>query len=434
MRRNPDEELAARTPTTRSLSRRSFVAAALGAAVAALGGCAADEAEDASSSSIRGLTVYDRGTTPVEGGRSGEVQVLGDEAETTSDTVSVLMIGDILVHMGVWESGEQDDGTRNYDHLYAQIADEVAEADLAMLVQETILGGEEFGFSGYPSFNSPQEIGDAEAEVGFDVLVHATNHSMDVGFEGIESEMAFWRANHPEVTVVGIADSEEAAEVGVMDVNGHLVSVLSWTYGLNGYSLPSDAPWAVRLLDEDQVTADIAAARELGAEAVIACPHWGTEYSSSPDSSQLYWGQYLADAGADLIIGDHPHVIHQVETLTASDGRTVPVYWSTGNFVSTQARKDTMVGGMARATLTFEGGECSVTSVEFTPVVTQRLPSDPAMTTYLLPDYTAELAEANGIRDCDGCSDFSLDWVLEFCSERLGENFSTETCSLTLPL
>lgn len=433
MRKNPDQEQAARTLAARSLSRRSFVAAALGAAAAALGGCAADEAEEASSSSIRGMTVYDRGTTPVEGGRSGEVQD-SDTAASTSDTVSVLMIGDILVHQSVWESGELSDGTRSYEHLFAQIADEVAAADLAMLVQETPLGGESLGFSSYPSFNGPQEIGDAEAEVGFDVLVHATNHSMDAGFTGIESEMSFWRASHPEATVVGIADSEEAAEVGVLDVNGHLVSVLSWTYGLNGYSLPDDAPWAVRLLDEEQVAADIEAAQTLGAEAIIACPHWGTEYTSTPTDEQRTWAQLLADLGVDLIIGDHPHVIQQVETVTSASGKVVPVFWSVGNFVSGQQRKDTMVGGMARATLTFEGGECSVTSVGFTPLVTQRATGTQALTTYPLPDYTAELGEANYIRVFDGCSDFSLDWVLEYCSERLGENFSTETRTFELPL
>ena len=350
-------------------------------------------------------------------------QTLLDDPAPERSEVTILMIGDVLVHEGVWRSGEREDGTRDYEHLFAHVADLVAEADVAIVDQETILGGTGLGLSSYPAFNSPQEIGSAEAAAGFDVVLHANNHALDKGMGGIEAELAFWRAEHPEVAVTGMADSEEAAdEIALLERGDRRIAVLSYTYGTNGIPLPADAPWAVRMLDEAQVEKDFSLAWERGADAVVVCPHWGTEYAAGPDDDQRRWAERFVELGADVILGCHPHVLQPVEELVAPDGRVVPVFWSLGNFVSGQARKDTMVGGLAQVTLAFEGDARRVASWQITPLVTHRA-SGVDYTTYPLADYTEELAEVNHVRTVSGQTDFSRQWCVDFCAERLGDAF-----------
>ena len=201
------------------------------------------------------------------------------------------------MHTGVWQSGVRSDGTRNYDHVFAQVASDVAAADLALVGQETILGGEALGFSGYPAFNSPQEFGDAEVAAGFDVALCGSNHALDKGMAGIEAELAFWRSAHPDMLVTGIADSQEAFDaVPIIERAGHRIAVLNYTYGTNGIPLPQ--PWAVRLLDDARIAADAETARDAGAEAIVACPHWGIEYAAAPSDDQRRWAQVLAPTPA----------------------------------------------------------------------------------------------------------------------------------------
>ena len=352
--------------------------------------------------------------------------VMDRDATSEPADVTVLMVGDILVHPSVWRSGEKSDGTRNYDHLFEHVRDDVQAADIAMLDQETLLGGDELGLSGYPVFNGPQEIGTAEVAAGFDVALHANNHALDKGMAGIEAELAFWRASHPEMTVTGMADSEEAADVvPVLERSGHKIAILNYATNTNGIPLPE--PWAVRMISEEQIAADIEAARVAGAEAIVACPHWGTEYAAGPDEEQLRWSQVLADAGADVIIGNHPHVMQPFEVVQSADGRSVPVFWSTGNFVSGQDNKASMIGSIARATLSFSGEGVRVSEFRITPIVTNKAGTT-GLTTYKLADYTEELAAGNGIRNDSNCADFTRQWCVDFCQERLGAGFNVDTC------
>lgn len=390
----------------RTLTRREFFSLAGMAGLGALAGCSRSEAPAPSDDALERATVLD---------------------EAAPDELAVLAIGDVLVHQRVWESGVRADGTRAYDHLFAQVADDVAAADVAVVGQETILGGEGLGLSGYPTFNSPQEIGDAEAAAGFDVSLGASNHALDKGMAGIESALSYWRSAYPEVLVTGIADSQEAFDViPLVEREGHRIAVLNYTYGTNGIPLPQ--PWAVRLLDEARIAEDAEAARAAGAEAILAFPHWGVEYAAGPSDDQRRWAQVLADAGVDAIIGSHPHVMQPFEVIEDADGRAVPVFWSLGNFTSTSPRKDTMVGAMAQVSLRFDGG-CGVTSCTLTPLVTHRADGT-AFTTYRLRDYTEELAAANQVRLVSGCADFSLPWCVDFCAERLGDGFDAASGAL----
>ena len=116
------------------------------------------------------------------------------EEETTTKVptieVDLMMIGDMLMHEGVVKSGLMDDGTYNFDHLYTNIAKDISSADIKIVNQETILGGSDFAYTGYPTFNSPWALGDAEVKAGFNIILHATNHTLDKGLKGPDKQPA----------------------------------------------------------------------------------------------------------------------------------------------------------------------------------------------------------------------------------------------------
>ena len=293
-------------------------------------------------------------------------------------TVTLTMVGDVLLHTPVEESCQAEDGSYDFSILFANVKDEVQAADIAIVNQEVIIGGEELGVSGYPSFNAPYEVADALADTGFDVILHGTNHAMDQGKKGITNCLSNWEKKYPDIKILGINKSQDAQDtITVLEKNGIKIAVLNYTYGLNGIALPSDMPYAVNLLDEEKVKADIASAKEQS-DFVIVCPHWGTEYSLQPDSMQKKWTKIFAESGADLVLGTHPHVIEPIEWVEdETTGHQMLVYYSLGNFVNwTSSSGDgianRMVGGMAEITVGFdEAGKGFIVDYGVNALVTQ---------------------------------------------------------------
>ena len=339
-----------------------------------------------------------------------------------NEHVDILMIGDMLIHEPVYKSGIQSDGTLNYDHFFENIQGDLEEAELKIVNQETILGGMELGFSSYPCFNSPQEVGDSEAKAGFNVILHATNHAMDKGYRAIENTINFWKEKYPDIMMLGINLSpKEQENIQIYEQNGLKIALLNYTYGTNGISLPTDKPYLVNLLDEEKVTNDIMKAKSL-ADFVVVLPHWGTEYQYVPDSLQQKYTKLFSDLGVDLVIGTHPHVLENVEIITNADGHEMLVYYSLGNYVSGQTEKDRVIGGMAKVAVEkdYTTNECYITEYELDPIVTQQ----GRYTSYKLEDYNDELAEENRIKTRQGCSDFNMQYINDLCSEILGDEFN----------
>ena len=339
-----------------------------------------------------------------------------------NEHIDLLMIGDVLVHEPVYKSGIQSDGTLNYDHFFYNIQSDLDEAEIKIVNQETILGGMDLGFSSYPCFNSPQEIGDAEAKAGFNVILHATNHTMDKGYKAIENTINFWKNNYPEIAVLGINEKEEDQNnIYIYNQNGFKVALLNYTYGTNGIPLPSDKPYLVNLMDKERITNDVKLAKEQ-ADIVVVLPHWGTEYQHTPDSFQKEYTKLLSDLGVDLVIGTHPHVLENIEVITNDEGHQMLVYYSLGNYVSGQTKKDRVVGGMAKVSIEkdYKTNESYITEYELKPIVTQQ----GEYTAYKLEDYTDELANQNRIKYKEGCSNFNVEYINDLCSEILGDDFS----------
>lgn len=352
---------------------------------------------------------------PVQEPQIQEIQ----SQEESHPELSVIMVGDILLHTPVEEAARQEDGTYCFDAIFENLKEEIREADLALVNQEVILGGEELGVSGYPAFNAPYAVGDALTEAGFDVICHATNHALDKGKRGLLNCLSYWENNHPETAVLGIHDSQESQdEVWLYEQDGIRIAVLNFTYGTNGIPLPSDMPYAVDLLTEERVTDMIQKAEEL-ADFTIVCPHWGTEYQLQQSAEQEKWAQLFVQNGVDLVLGTHPHVIQPVQWVVDQEsGHEMLVYYSLGNFVNwTSGAKagvaNRMVGGMAQVTLEKRDGTVVISEYDVEPVVCHLEPGINGVTVYKLSEYTEELADRNQIIYQD--SAFSKEYCQQLC-------------------
>lgn len=339
--------------------------------------------------------------------------------------VKLVMAGDILLHTPLAESGKSPEGGYDFSAVFANLREEIEAADVALVNQEVIIGGAELGVSGYPSFNAPYELGDALAETGFDVVLHATNHALDKRKQGILNCLSFWRENYPDMAVLGIHDSQESQQdIYVYEQQGIRIAVLNYTYGTNGVPLPEDMPYAVDMLQKDRVAADLKRAQEL-ADFVIVCPHWGKEYVLEQTKDQENWAKLFAENGADLVLGTHPHVIEPIEQVASANGNQALVYYSLGNFVNWTSGTgagvaNRMVGGLAQVTVSLnESGDAVIKEYGVLPVVCHVEKGFGGVTVYPLSEYTEELAARNEIVKQDGS--FSLQYCRELAEQVFGD-------------
>ena len=204
------------------------------------------------------------------------------------------------------------------------------------------------GSDGKPYCNAPEALADALRYAGFDALVTANNHCCDAGEAGIRETIAALDT-HTLFHTGTFADASEPRFL-LFDANGIRIGMIATTNSVNGHerSISADArPWMVNLYEEERIRRDIASAREAGAEFVIAWMHSGKENSSFVTRIQRDHAAFLADAGADLVLGAHPHVLQKAEYLTSTDGRKVLCAYSLGNFLSSMSKvtgnRDTVI-------------------------------------------------------------------------------------------
>lgn len=325
-----------------------------------------------------------------------------DVFEKSTKRVKLVAVGDDLIHDTVLNAGLQSDGTYNYDALFANVKNAIESADLAVINQETIFVDNSDYYSGYPNFGSPTELGDALINAGFDVVTHATNHAYDKQEMGIEDTLKYWSEN-PEAVMLGLHDTEaDANVVKVVKKNGISFGMLNYTYGLNGYTLPSDKKyWVDTLEDKEKISQMIQAAKE-ASDVVVVFVHWGTEYAFETDASQQEWTQFFAEQGADIVIGTHPHVVQPYEVVTSEGGHQMLVYYSLGNFVSSQDKAARLLGGMAEITIEKDASGVRISDYTMIPLMTHYEKGYDHYTTYLLSDYTDELGAKQVVKTNDG--------------------------------
>ena len=251
------------------------------------------------------------------------------EAVEKVDKVSLVMVGDALLHSSVYNDAYKN-GKYDFTSQIELIKPIVQNYDLAFYNQETILGGKDIGLSDYPTFNSPWEFGDAMLDAGFNIVNLATNHTMDRGEKAILKSCEYW--SEKDVLWAGsYCSKEDASKIVIKEKNNIKYTLLSYTYGTNGISVPEGREYLVNIYSDEKAKADIEKVRDK-VDLLLVSMHWGMEYTSTPTDEQKREAEYLASLGVDIIIGTHPHVVQPVTYIDD----TLVIY-SLGNFISAQS-------------------------------------------------------------------------------------------------
>ena len=269
------------------------------------------------------------------------------------DSVTLRFIGDVMLHKGQID--------RDFTPFLKGISEDLAEADVAFANMEFSLGGRPY--TGYPAFSSPDSYAEYVVGCGVDVLLTANNHILDRGLTGLARTLGIYgnmeRMQLASYCGSGLdAESYSSHNPLCFRVKGIKIAVVNCTYGTNVKAV-GEYP-KVTLLEE--AAALVSQAREEGADFVIALPHWGPEYKTVCSGSQREAARRLAESGADIIIGSHPHVVQNRETIDLGD-RQVPVFYSLGNAVSNMSAENTRIELMLTLKLV-RGTDGSVSMLE----------------------------------------------------------------------
>ena len=351
---------------------------------------------------------------------------------TTSDvtTASVIAVGDNLYHQSLIDAGASEDGNWNYDKIYTHITDAIKDADIRMIDQETVFTTDHDSVSSYPSFATPTEVGDAIVKAGFNVVESANNHIDDFGEGFLTDTLNFWKTKYPDVTLLGIHDSQEDADtVKIREVNGIKIAFLDYTYGTNVGGIEGK-DYMIDMIRKEKITTMIQKAKQQ-ADCIIFVAHWGTEDETMPNEYEKQWAAYLMEQGVNVIIGGHPHVLQPYGRISDGKGNETVVFYSLGNFVSTQQKLEELLGGMAKFTIqkTVENGKTSIQILTPTvePLVMHYNSDAGEFGPYMLSDYTEELASQNGIQKYIGDGVFTLDNLKKKFNEIMSMNVTPST-------
>lgn len=295
-----------------------------------------------------------------------------DTLLTAFQQIKLLFVGDIMGHSTQIQAAALGKGKYDYTPCFEYVAPILQQADLAIGNLELTLPGKP-PYQGYPQFRSPDALAPALRQAGFDLLVTANNHSNDAGLEGVVNTITTLEENGFYQT--GTFKNQEMRDAFyplLIYKNGFRLAFLNYTYGTN--NIPTTKPSIVNEIKLDQIEADMAIARQLAPDAIIVILHWGLEYQLTESKAQRTLAQQLADWGADLLIGAHPHVVQPIRSLTTtlpdSSQKIVPVLYSLGNFVSGQVKLNTEGGLIAEVTLQKDSlsGNTQIFQPEYIPV------------------------------------------------------------------
>lgn len=352
-------------------------------------------------------------------GQAPTNQVQADTEVVTEEvfkptSAKLVAVGDNLMHRSCTLSAKNADGTYDFTKHFANMADIFKAADLAVISQDTVLGGIELGATSTETgiFNTAVELADGMADAGINVVLAANNHIMDEGSAGLNTMMSYFSTKYLDITLLGVNNSREAKDEPVyVETNNIKIAMINYSYGSNQTADLDASPYLLNQYDEDWLSDILKQARE-EADFIIAFPFWGEQNSMDYTQEQERQAQFLADNGVDLIIGSYPHVVEPVKWITAENGDRTLVYYSLGNFQSIQNTVENMLGGQANITISKEEDGTHISDYSLDFVVThyeQRESSEyyDIVTTYPLADYTSDLAARHGM-SVSGNDEFDL--------------------------
>ncbi len=283
-------------------------------------------------------------------------------------SISLVAVGDLLMHNTVINSGQQGDGSYDYDFLYTPIKPILDDADYSWLTMECAMAGPKSEYTGYPLFNAPDALATSFKNNGFDLVVTSNNHCLDRGESGALRTLDVLHGEGLD-SIGTYKSAEDAGKFLIKDIKGIKVGFLSYTYDTNGIPIPDGV--YVSMMDHDKIMGDIGALRPQ-VDFLVLIMHWGTEYGTYPETEQQEWAKEFLEQGADALIGSHVHVVQPDQEMVIKGEKKYVIY-SLGNSLGNQVGVDRNSGVIARLNITKETreGPAVLESVETIPSYSQ---------------------------------------------------------------
>lgn len=345
--------------------------------------------------------------------------------QNTEKRLAFMGCGDNITYVGnvveARENAVEGGREHNFKHTYENVLPKVESADIAFINQETVMAGEGYPITYYPTFNSPQDLGHDVVEMGYDVVNIATNHMLDMGANALTKTIDFWKSKDC-LMIGGYENEEDYNTVRILEKDGIKIAFLSYNYGTNGIPKPASSELVIPYINDEDIIKHIESAKQQ-ADMVFVSMHWGDEGAFKPNSEQQRVAQLIADCGADAIIGHHPHVIQPVEWLTGKDGNKTLCVYSLGNFVAEQAYDYNMIGGIIEFDIVQKNDEKPyIENPVFTPTMYHFEKNFRNNKVYYLYDYTAELASKHAVTNYYGNS-LSYDRLFKYATDTIDAEF-----------
>lgn len=313
-----------------------------------------------------------------------------DETEENSDSVNeevqyvdIISLGNLIIHQSQIDGAKQEN-SYDFSPSFQYIKKMILDSDISMGILEGALAGCEP--SGYPFFNSPDEVVDALKDTGIDIINYANNHIYD--YEDVGLKRTIDVTKEKGLDVLGVKSTEEEKNYLVKEVNGIKIGFLAYVFEtsmINGHKTINSnilSTYSENLINTfnyndlesfyKKIENEISAMKSEGVEFIITSMHWGEEYNTYIEASQNEIAKRLNKLGVDIILGGHPHVIQPYEIMRNESGYSTFVIYSQGNSLSNQSEQEIGVaesedGIMIKFTLEKKDGNVSLKEYKIIP-------------------------------------------------------------------
>ena len=252
-----------------------------------------------------------------------------------------------MMHSQQISAAATKEGSYNFDEYFTHIQKFLNNSDLNIANLEFTLAGKPF--TGYPAFSAPDEYAMHISKCGFNVFLTANNHICDKASYGMSRTLDIYRnlKQEHDIQFTGTASNQEEYQQTtplIIECKGVKIAIINATYGTN---LKGEKAWPkTNYLNDRKALLQALQVAEEQADITLVLPHWGEEYKLRHNSTQKATAQWLVENGADVIIGSHPHVIQDAETIRF-DEKEVQVAYSLGNAISNMSAQNTQAELMA---------------------------------------------------------------------------------------
>lgn len=263
------------------------------------------------------------------------------DAKKKNDAV-IMMVGDLMCGSTQTKKQFTEEHGFSYNDSYEFVKKTTAMSDFAVGNLETLMAPgwpymvDESYIDNKNNCNNPSRYLDAVLYGGFDAVTMSNNHNCDGGTRALLETID--EVELRNIPYTGVFRDKDQERFMIVDVNGIKVGYLAYMSKYTGFN-GKDADWTqeekdtlLNVFSQNVAEADIKKCKEAGAEYIIAYMHWGKKNYKSITKEQELEAQGIADAGADYIVGANPHVVQVYDNIKSCDGRSVPCFYSTGNF------------------------------------------------------------------------------------------------------